>query len=335
MSGRERTVDPKKLSALKTMPIPQTGKQVSALLGFVNYLRDYIPNYAMIAAPLEKLRKVKRIGSRWDDSCQKALERFRDVLSSAPVLEFPKDGEQFKVSTDASQLGVGAVLYQVYDDKNHYISFVSTSLNKSQRNYSATRRELLSIIFALKRFYYYLFGTHFELHTDHNSLTYLFTQKHSNYMMLQWFDTLISFSFSVVHCPGIIHVLPDALSRLYAPDPSDDSAPLVSAMGGSDMGGNDGSISHLVSKFPVLSSQFSFALSSYHVDKYDLYDNKFCKNISVNLYDKLDDDEAVSCLKVTISELVKYPDNMLSKFCLLYTSPSPRDQRGSRMPSSA
>ena len=310
VSGKDRIVDPKKLSALKSMPIPQTGKQVSAMLGFVNYLRDYIPNYAMIAAPLEKLRKVKRIGSRWDDDCQKALEMFRNVLSSAPVLEYPKDGVEFKVATDASQFGVGAALYQFYDERNHYISFVSTSLSKSQRNYSATRRELLAIIFALKRFYYYLYGTHFELHTDHNSLTYLFTQKHSNYMMLQWFDTLVSFTFTVVYCPGITHILPDVLSRLYAPDPSSNLEPVVSRVGG-----NDGShISHLISKFPISSSQFSFALSSYHSDKFNLYDSSKRNNNNANIYDKLDDEEVLSCLKVTITELVKYPDNVLRKY---------------------
>ena len=302
LSGVERTVDPKKLSTLATIPAPETGKQIMSFLGFVNYLRDYIPNYAAIAAPLEPLRSCKRIGTKWSAGCQEAFERFRQVLSEAPVLEFPSDGHIFHVSTDASQNGVGAVLYQEYDDAKHYISFVSTSLSKSQRNYSATRRELLSIIFALKRLYYYLYGTHFKLYTDHKSLTFLLTQKHTNYMMLQWMDTIMSFSFEVIHCPGITHVLPDALSRLYHFEP--ESNPEIHVFG---LGEGDGSCSQLAysessssCSVPKSISEFAYSLSTYHAN--------------LNTPDGYSDAEVKHCLKVTIDELVKYPDNVLRKF---------------------
>ena len=215
VSGVARTPDPKKLTTMGEYPAPKTGKQVEALLGFVNYLRDYIPLYSTIAAPLEKLRKVKDVTKVWDGSCQTALVTFRNVLSHSPLIEFPRDGIPYIVATDASQYGVGAVLFQHYEDRDHFISFVSKSLNKSQRNYSATRRELLAIIFALKRFYCYLYGTTFELRTDHRALTFLFTQKHVNFMLLNWMEVLLSFSFTLVHCPGVLHVLPDALSRCY------------------------------------------------------------------------------------------------------------------------
>jgi hypothetical protein len=70
-------------------------------------------------------------------------------------------------------------------------------------------------VFALQRLRHFLYGTHFELRTDHRALTFMFTQKHANTMLQSWLDVLLEFSFTVVHCPGVLMVLPDALSRIY------------------------------------------------------------------------------------------------------------------------
>jgi transposase InsO family protein len=216
LSGTQRTPDPRKLANLSGFSRPKTGKQIMAYLGFVNYLREYIPLYSKTASPLEKLRKTKTITDDiWTPACEAAFTQFRSVLCSAPVLSFPKDDVPFIVATDASQYGVGAVLYQEYEGRRHYISFASLSSTKGQKNYSATRRELLAIVFALKTFHDYIWGTKFTLLTDHKALTFLFTQKHVNFMLRSWLDFLIDYSFDVVHCPGLLNVLPDCLSRLY------------------------------------------------------------------------------------------------------------------------
>lgn len=215
LEGDKRVADPRKLSALVEWKRPTSGKQIEAFLGFVNYLRDYVPLYASLAAPLEQLRKLKTIGKEWTDECEASFRGFCAVLSRSPAIEPPKWDSPFIVSTDASQRGVGAVLFQHYDDRDHFVCFASKALNKGQRNYSATRRELLAIVFALQRFREYVYGTHFELRTDHKALTFMFTQKHVNYMLLNWLDVLLDYDFSIVHSPGVLLVLPDALSRYY------------------------------------------------------------------------------------------------------------------------
>jgi hypothetical protein len=93
--------------------------------------------------------------------------------------------------------------------------FAARALSTSQRNYGATRRELLSIVWAIEKFRDFLYGVRFTVETDHKALTFLFTQKIMNYMMLGWIDTLLEYEFDVEHCPGVLHVLPDALSRMY------------------------------------------------------------------------------------------------------------------------
>ncbi|KAG1256593.1 hypothetical protein G6F66_014799 [Rhizopus arrhizus] len=92
---------------------------------------------------------------------------------------------------------------------------IAKTLSKSERNYSATKRELLAVVYALKRFHKYLWGNKFTLYTDHKALTYLHTQKIANAMLINWFDTLLQYDFKVVHLPGVDNILPDTLSRLY------------------------------------------------------------------------------------------------------------------------
>ena len=92
---------------------------------------------------------------------------------------------------------------------------MARSLSTSERNYPTTKRELLAIVFALKKFHKFLYGRHFTVHTDHRSLTYLFTQETINPMMINWMETLLSYDFDVVYVPGILNILSDKLSRIF------------------------------------------------------------------------------------------------------------------------
>lgn len=164
---------------------------------------------------MESLRNIAVLKEHWTSECENAFLAFKNVLTQQVCVHFPDYAHEFILAVDASQYGLGLVLYQIINGEKKFILFASKSLNKSQRNYSATKRELLAIIFALQRCRSYLYGFKFQLHTDHKALTYLFTQKHVNYMMQTWMDVLLDFSFSIVHCPGVLNVLPDVLSRCY------------------------------------------------------------------------------------------------------------------------
>ena len=159
--GHTLKPDNKKISAFRNTPQPTSGKQVESLLGAANYLRDFIPLYSTICAPLEKLRKLKRLDGVWNDEAQQSFDMLKNVLSSAPVLTSPDLALPFKVSTDASKHGIGAVLYQEpIEGDRRYIVFASAALTPGQRNYSTTRREMLAIIFALKNFAPIYMATH-------------------------------------------------------------------------------------------------------------------------------------------------------------------------------
>jgi hypothetical protein len=115
-------------------------------------------------------------------------------------------------------VGIGAVLYQVdpKTKKKRWISFQARSLSKSERNYSATKRELLAIVFALARFHHHIWGSWFTLFTDYAALVFLHTQKTLNAMMTTWYETLFAYDFKVFHKPGVRNILPDHLSHFFA-----------------------------------------------------------------------------------------------------------------------
>ena len=165
-----------KLLQMESWKAPTTGKQVMQHLGFLNYFREMIPSYSTLMAPIEKLRFEKVL--KWTPEYQVIYDKAFKILSSELVLSYPDFSKEFMIATDASNHGIGAVLYQEIDGKTRFISFISRALSGGESNYSATKRELLGIVFALKKFRYYVFGTHFKLFTDHMALTYLHTQKH-------------------------------------------------------------------------------------------------------------------------------------------------------------
>jgi transposase InsO family protein len=206
-------VCPKKLVQIETWKTPSTGKEIQKHLGFFNYFRELIPMYSKLVAPLEKLRYVKRF--EWKTEYQKIYDQLKEILGSNLILSYPDFDHPFEVATDASDHGIGSVLYQVIDNKTHFVAFHSRALHSGEDGYGATKRELLAVVNALQHFRYYLFGRRFKLFTDHKALTYIHTQKTTNQMINAWFEQLLELDYEIIHRPGILNVLPDALSRLY------------------------------------------------------------------------------------------------------------------------
>jgi hypothetical protein len=209
-------VCPEKILQIQDWKPVTTGKQIQQHLGFFNYFREMIPCYAKLFHKLEKLRYHKKV--IWTKEYQSIYDKAFKILASQLVLSYPEFDNDFLVATDASNYGIGAVLYQNINGEKKYISFASRALSDSELGYGATKRELLGVIFALRKFRYYLYGKHFTLLTDHKALTYIHTQKIANQMMLNWLEELLELDFTVVHLPGIQNVLPDAISRIYDQD---------------------------------------------------------------------------------------------------------------------
>ena len=148
-------------------------KDIRSFVGLCSYYRKFIKDFAGIAAPLHKLtRKGEKFS--WAEECQQAFQKLKIALTSAPVLAYPNFHESFLLDTDASGVGIGAVLSQVIDGEEQPVAYGSRMLSRAEKKYSVTRRELLAVVTFIEHFRPYLCGKQFVLRTDHASLRWLF-----------------------------------------------------------------------------------------------------------------------------------------------------------------
>ena len=213
ISARGIATDPEKVKAVKEWPTPTTVTDVRSFVGFCNYYRQYIPQFAALAEPLIELTR-KGVYFEWGDTQQSAFDRLREALCGSPVLAYPREDCEFILDTDASDYAIGGILSQVQDGVERPIAYASQSLNKAQRNYCTTKRELYAVVQFCKRWGHYLKPAEFLLRTDHSSLKWLTNFKDCEGILARWLLVLSGYHFRIEHQPGKLHVTADALSRL-------------------------------------------------------------------------------------------------------------------------
>jgi len=215
VSGQGVEVDPGKVNKVADWPVPQNLTQLRAFLGLCSYYRRFIQNFSDVAKPLYTLME-KNQDFEWLDWQQEAFDTLKKLLTQAPILGYPREDCPWILDTDASNFGIGAVLSQIQDGEERVIAYASKVLNRSQRNYCVTRRELLAIVTFVKQFHHYLFGTPFLVRTDHAALYWLLRKSQPDGQMARWIETLQNYNMTVEHRPGRKHGNADALSRCMA-----------------------------------------------------------------------------------------------------------------------
>ncbi len=159
---------------IKNARRPKTKKEVKAFLGLTGYYREFIPNYAAKAVPLsDLLRKGQPNKIEWGEAQERAYTTLKSELTNSPILHLPDVTKPFVLRTDASDVGVGAVLLQDQAGKLCPVSFASRKLSDREQKYSTIERECLGVVWAVRKFLLYLNGSEFILQTDHQPLVYL------------------------------------------------------------------------------------------------------------------------------------------------------------------
>lgn len=219
--------DPGKIVAVTQWPTPSTVKDLRSFLGFCSYYRRFLRGFSQVAGPLHDLvntclkenncsRSKDLFESLWTTACQEAFNQLKEKLTTAPLLGYADFSLPFVVETDASSLGLGAVLHQVQGGQKRVIAYASRRLRaaeKNDRNYSSMKLELLALKWAVsEKFRGYLLGSKFTVVTDNNPLCHLNSAK-LGAVEQRWVAQLAPFDFEVQYRPGRCNTAADTLSR--------------------------------------------------------------------------------------------------------------------------
>ncbi|XP_051793415.1 uncharacterized protein b3gat1b isoform X1 [Acanthochromis polyacanthus] len=235
-------IDPRDLEAVRSLrtETPATVGDVRRIVGFLSYYRSYIQGFSKMAAPIYELLQPSRakdeqhqrksgrqkgkgaqLPSRtpvtWTERHQEALCKLIDMLTNPPVLAYPDFELPFVLHTDASDKGLGAVLYQSQQGKLRVIGYGSRTLTPAERNYRlhSGKLEFLALKWAVcEKFRDYLFyAPYFTIYTDNNPLTYVMSTAKLNAVGFRWVGELSDFRFDIRYRPGKINGDADTLSR--------------------------------------------------------------------------------------------------------------------------
>lgn len=208
-------MDPVKVSGVTDWPTPQNVRNINQFLGFCNFYRRFVENYAKISAPLERLKR-KDVLWRWGAEEQRAFDALKHAFVEAPVLVMPDMEAPFRVETDASDFAMGAILSQEGPDGDwRPVAYYSKALQPAERNYQVYDKELLAVVRALETWRPYLEGNphRIQIFSDHRNLEFFMTTRDLNRRQARWSMFLNRFNFIIYHRPGHLSAGPDGLSR--------------------------------------------------------------------------------------------------------------------------
>lgn len=189
-------VDPKKISAILEWPLPKTPKALRGFLGLTRYYRKFVKGYGGVAAPLNAM--LKKGGFQWTKEAMQSFEDLKQGLISPPVLRIPNFTQDFTIECDASGTRIGAVLLQEY----HPIAYASKGLKGKALLLSTYEKELLAILWAVKKWKQYLLGRRFTIKTDQRSIKFLLDQRVREESQHSWLQKLNGYDYLVEYKKG-------------------------------------------------------------------------------------------------------------------------------------
>ncbi|KAJ0916995.1 putative nucleotidyltransferase, Ribonuclease H [Helianthus annuus] len=208
VNSRGIHVDPAKIEAVKSWITPKNPSEVRSFLGLAGYYRRFIEGFSKIAVPLTALMHKDK-PFVWGNAQETAFQTLKHMLCNAPILTLPDGSDNFIVYCDASNVGLGCVLMQ----RDKGIAYASRQLKIHEKNYTTNDLELGAVVFALKIWRHYLYGTKCTIYTDHKSLQHIFNQRELNMRQRRWVELLNDYDCEVRYHPGKANVVADALSR--------------------------------------------------------------------------------------------------------------------------
>ncbi|CAF1125194.1 unnamed protein product [Brachionus calyciflorus] len=204
--------DPSKTETIANLSAPINKGDVLRFLGMIGYYRRFISNFGKIAKCLFEVTKAK-YKFDWTTEREELFVSLKKDLIEAPILIFPDFNNPFELFCDASATHVGAVLVQRINGVAHPVAFASRLLTKQERNYSASERELLAVVWVTRTFNSYIYGRHIKIYSDHKPLSSLVKAKEPNVRLYRLMLKLQELDYEILYYQGKLNFTADQLSR--------------------------------------------------------------------------------------------------------------------------
>ncbi|XP_024891943.1 uncharacterized protein K02A2.6-like [Temnothorax curvispinosus] len=233
----------KHIEAIRDAPQPATPEQLQLFLGKASYYSAYIPNLSDRTRPLRDMLHTDPF--KWTPNAEKAYQDIKKTLISPQVLMQYDPSLPLILATDASKTGLGAVLsHRLGNGQERPIAYASRTMSTTEQRYPQIDKEALAIVWAVKKFFYYLYARKFILITDHKPLTQILHPEKSLptlciSRMANYADYLAHFNFDVVFRPTNQNINADYCSRIPYPSTRNEVNKL-SFHGGRDGNEEDG-----------------------------------------------------------------------------------------------
>ena len=204
-----------RVKAMQELQEPTTPELTASVLGLFTYSGRFIPNFSQITKPLRNAANCKSKDFKWGPAQEKAFQLLKKHVTTTPVLGYFDPNLPTYVVSDASPFALGAVLFQIKNDKPVIIEYASRSLTEVESRYSQTEKEALGLVWSCERFHFWLFGgKKFFLITDHKPLEFIFSIRAKPCARIErWVLRLQCYNYQVMYQAGKSNIA-DPLSRL-------------------------------------------------------------------------------------------------------------------------
>lgn len=202
-----------KILAVKNANEPTTVKQVRQLIGLISWFRRFVKNFATIVAPLTELTR-KDFNWVWGPAQISAFKKIKSILIERPVLAIFDPELNTELHTDASSIGIGAMIIQIHENNlKKVVAYYSKKNSIEEQKYHSYDLETLAVYRALQYFRTYLLGIKFKVVTDCSAIRATATKKDILPRVARWWIYFQDFDFEVIYRPGVQGAHVDYLSR--------------------------------------------------------------------------------------------------------------------------
>ncbi|CEP06777.1 hypothetical protein, partial, partial [Parasitella parasitica] len=209
-----------KVKAIQAWPRPTNVQEVRQFIGLAQHFRRFCPSFSSIAAPLTELTHgngAKKRAIVWNNQCEASFSAIKRILTSSPVLKLPDMRKPYRIETDSSDFGVGAVLLQQDEITSSWlpVAYESKKLSKAEQKLPAQERELIAIMHALRTWRCFIDGCQggYTVYSDHKPLVYFQSQVNPTPRLVRWIADYELFSPNIEYKAGKDNQVADALSR--------------------------------------------------------------------------------------------------------------------------